>query len=219
MDSQAITIIQREHRAVAAVVQCFEHVLDEVKAGKLEPDFALYEAIIDYIQDFPDRFHHPKEDNFLFKAVFERAPDLRPVIEDLKSQHENGERKIADLRWKLEAYKKAPKDAWAPFDTAAREYIEFQRKHIGLEERTVIPTAKRVLTAADWAPIERAYADNEDPIFGNSPRNHFDRLFSRIVALAPHPHGLAERHAPKPPSAEADRRPEFRSRVVDLHWI
>ncbi|MGE0737075.1 MAG: hemerythrin domain-containing protein [Alphaproteobacteria bacterium] len=219
MDSHALTIIQREHRAVAAVLHCFEHILNDVKAGKLESDFPLYEAIIDYIQDFPDRFHHPKEDNFLFKTASVRARDLQPVIDDLKAQHVAGERKIADLRWKLEAYKKAPKDAWAAFDTAARAYIDFQRKHIGLEERAVIPTARRLFDAADWAPIERAYADNDDPIFGRSPRNHFDRLFSRIVALAPQPHGLAERREPKSPGEDESKRPEFRSRVVELHWL
>ncbi|MGE0735888.1 MAG: hemerythrin domain-containing protein [Alphaproteobacteria bacterium] len=218
MKSAAITIIQREHRAIAAVVHCLEHVLDEIKAKTLVPEYDLFASVIDYIENFSDRFHHPKENDYLFKAVVARDPSIAPVIADLKTQHDLGERKIADLRWKLEAFRESPKDKFAAFDAAAREYIDFQRRHIGLEEQKVIPLADRVLTADDWRPIEAAFSDNEDPIFGNRPRAHFDKLFSRIVMLAPQPHGLAERHAPKP-AAETVEPKDYRAQIVNLHWI
>ena len=219
MTSKAITVIQREHRAIAAVVHCFEHVLNEIKAKTLEPEFALFESVIDYIENFSDRFHHPKENDYLFKAVLARDPSSVAIIDELKMQHDLGERKIADLRWKLEAFRESPRDKFAPFEVAAREYIDFQRRHIGLEEQKVIPLADRILTAEDWRPIEAAFSDNEDPIFGNRPRNHFDKLFSRIVMLAPQPHGLAERRVPKPPTKAIEDPKDYRAQIVNLHWI
>jgi branched-chain amino acid transport system ATP-binding protein len=105
------------------------------------------------------------------------------------------------------------------FDSAARAFIDFQRRHIGTEEREIIPAARRALTEADWSRVNSGFAANEDPLFGSKPKAAFDALFSKIATLAPEPHGLGVRKAPapKPPAgaSEADRRRQ----LVDLHWI
>jgi hypothetical protein len=57
------------------------------------------------------------------------------------------------------------------------------------EEHQVLPLAERHLTAEDWAVIDAAFAANADPIAGMHERD-FEKLFSRIVNLAPEPVGL-----------------------------
>lgn len=212
----AIDLIQREHRDIALVVQCFATVLREVREGKLEPDPALFEAIIDYMQNFPDRFHHPKEEDYLFKTLRERDAASGAILDELHGQHAAGERSIADLRWKLDALKKDPEMGLAAFDQAATAYIDFQKRHMALEEQKVLPRARQVFSADDWQAIERAFIDNEDPVFGHNPQAYYDRLFSRIVALAPEPHGLATRKTPRPKPAEPLTP---RRAALDLHWI
>src|SRR5262245_52457904 len=101
----ALDILQREHRALAAVLHCFEQVLNEVIARRLDPDFALFEAIVQYVQDFPDRFHHPKEDELLFPAVRRRAPEASGALDTLALQHEEGVRHTNELKWRLAAWK------------------------------------------------------------------------------------------------------------------
>ena len=59
------------------------------------------------------------------------------------------------------------------------------------EELELLPIAERVLTAADWRAIERAFATNLDPIAELQERD-YERLFSRIANLAPAPVGLGE---------------------------
>ena len=51
----------------------------------------MIHAVLDYMTSFPNRFHHPKEDSYLFPKVLERAPDLEPVIAELLAQHDQGE--------------------------------------------------------------------------------------------------------------------------------
>src|SRR5690606_12778051 len=164
--SRAIDLIQGEHRDIALVVHCFASVLRETREGKLAPDPELYEAIIDYMQNFPDRFHHPKEEDYLFEMLRRRDPSAGQLLDDLHDQHVAGERMIADLRWKLEALKKDPEGAFPAFDQAATAYIDFQKQHMAVEEQEVIPRAKAALGEEDWAAIGRAFADNDDPIFG-----------------------------------------------------
>ena len=214
----ALTVIQREHRALAAVVYCFEKVLGEIRLKRLQPDFALFEAILQYVQDFPDRFHHPKEDEILFPLLRKRAPAVGKTLDQLQEQHHEGVRLTSELKWKLSAWKDGGDSEFAAFDEAARLFIDFQRRHIGLEERDIIPAARQTFTAADWMQVDAAFASNDDPLFGRRPRAAFDALFSKIATLAPEPHGLAAR---KPPAVPAAPEPSVdrRMQIVNLHWI
>jgi branched-chain amino acid transport system ATP-binding protein len=213
--SKTLAIVQREHRALAAVLYTFDHVLADIRAGKVTADFALFDAVLDYVQDFPDRFHHPKEDEVLFPLILKRAPEVKAVIEELQAQHHEGIRLTSDLKWKLDAWKADPAKGFAQFDATAQKFIEWQRKHMAKEERTVIPTAREKLTAADWIGADAAFADNDDPIFGANPKKGYDQLPSKIASLAPEPYGLAERKEPKKPEITPSRREQ----LVQLHWI
>lgn len=227
--TDAIDIIQREHRAIAAVVHCLHYVVKEVREEHLAPDFELFHAIVHYIQDFPDRFHHPKENDYLFDALAKRSPGARKAIHDLMEEHEKGEKKTIDLQWKLEDWEKNPDDEAkkAAFLDAADEFVDFQRKHIGHEEQKIIPAAREHLTQNDWRRINEAFGDHEDPIFGDKPKEAFDHLFAKIVALAPEPIGTAPRKAAETKlegkddktAAEVLEKPGFRHEVVNLHWI
>ncbi|HEY7608969.1 MAG TPA: hemerythrin domain-containing protein [Alphaproteobacteria bacterium] len=214
--SRTLAIIQREHRALAAVLYTFDHVLAEIRAGKIEPDFALFDAVLSYVQDFPDRYHHPKEDEVLFPLVVKRAPEMKALIEELQAQHHEGIRLTSDLKWKLDAWKADPKKGFASFDETAQKFIDWQRKHLAKEERTVLPTAREKLLAADWIGADAAFADNDDPIFGANPKKVYDQLLSKIASLAPEPYGLAQRKEPKKPEPIT---PSRREQLVQLHWI
>ena len=216
--SRALAIIQREHRALAAVIYTFDHVLADIRAGKIEPDFAMFDAVLSYVQDFPDRYHHPKEDEVLFPLLLKRAPELKSIIDELQAQHHEGVRLTSDLKWKLDAWKSDPAKGFAAFDAAALNFIEWQRKHLTREERTVLPAAREKLTAADWIGADAAFADNDDPIFGNQPKKAYDRLLSKIASLAPEPYGLAPRKEPKKPEPEPIPQSR-REQLVQLHWI
>jgi branched-chain amino acid transport system ATP-binding protein len=54
----------------------------------------------------------------------------------------------------------------------------------------VIPLARKALTAQDWIPIDAAFLNNEDPLFGQKRISEFSELKAKIVALAPEPVGF-----------------------------
>ena len=60
------------------------------------------------------------------------------------------------------------------------------------EEQQLMPLAERFLTAEDWREIDDAFAGNNDPI-ADLREEDFQKLFTRIVTLAPEPVGLGER--------------------------
>ena len=192
---QTLSVIQREHRAIAAVVHCLEQLLREVRTGELDPPpFEVFELILTYMRDFPDQLHHPKEDNYLFPVLAKRSPELGAAFDLLRRQHVEGAERTTELLVKLAAYKEDPKTGFAGFEEAAIGFVEFQREHIALEESRILPAAREFLTATDWKAIDAAFAKNDDPIFGDKPQAKFNKLFSRIVATAPEPWGLKARN-------------------------
>ena len=62
-----------------------------------------------------------------------------------------------------------------------------------LEETVILPTALRVLSAADWQELDVAFATNCDPLTGKYQRDPtYDRLVAFIVMRAPAPIGLGK---------------------------
>ena len=94
---------------------------------------------------------------------------------------------------------------FAAFAETVDDFVEFERNHARMEGVEVMPKAKETFTADDWAGVEAAFSSNDDPVFGQKPRQRFDALYRKIVALAPSPMGYADREVPKKAEPEADK--------------
>ena len=97
---------------------------------------------------------------------------------------------IRHLEQALLRYEEGGAEFLEPFATCATEYADFHWEHMRAEEDDVMPRARAHLTAADWAEIDAAFADNEDPLLGDDARENYRQLFRQIVNLAPPPLGV-----------------------------
>jgi hemerythrin-like domain-containing protein len=186
---KAITIIQDEHRAITAVVEGLRHLVAEVGAGRMAADHKLFGAMFHYIETFPEKLHHPKEDDYLFARLRARRPDAAPVLDALEREHVVGRERFAELKALWERYRADPA-AFAPFADGVERYAHFHWRHMRKEEDCVLPLAAQALTAEDWAAIDAAFASNEDPVVGVPASRAFRELFKRIVTIAPPPWGV-----------------------------
>lgn len=188
----AITILKDEHRSIAAVLHGLKQLARLALDPKVKPDFRVFRAMLRYIDEYPERLHHPKEDQYLFARLLTRAPQARPLVEALQAEHEEGARLIRELERLLLFFEEGWPAGAGAFQVAVDEYAEFHWKHMRKEEQELLPLAERHLAAEDWREIHRAFAANGDPVAGLQERD-FERLFSRIASLAPEPVGLGER--------------------------
>lgn len=187
---EAERIILDEHRSIAAVLHGLIYQMREVTERGAQPDFKVLKAMLDYIVSFPEKLHHPKEDEYLFKALRARRPDAAAAIEKLEAEHARGDELIRDLQDRLVAYEKVGASAAAAFRRAIEAYADFHWQHMRQEEDEVLPLAREALTDEDWQAIGRAFKDNDDPLFGIKPKEELDKLFSRIVQITPPPIGV-----------------------------
>ena len=188
----AIRIINDEHRSISAVLSGLKSLAQMAQDSRLRPEFEVFRAMIYYIDAFPERMHHPKEDEHLFARLLQRKPDARALVEGLKAEHALGGQLVRDLEQALLEFEETWPQGAEKFAAAVENYSQFHWKHMSKEENELMPLARKALTAEDWAAIETAFAGNQDPI-ADLREKDFDKLYQRIVNLAPAPIGLGDR--------------------------
>lgn len=185
----ALTIIRDEHRTISAVLHAMKDLAREAQDPATRPAFEALRAMVRYIDEFPEKLHHPKEDELLARLVA-RAPDTRALADALRQEHVEGARLVRELERALVFFedrsapgREAQRQAAREFLDAVNAYAEFHWLHMRREEQVLLPLAERHLGPSDWSVVNEAFAANPD----------FEELFTRIVNLAPAPVGLGER--------------------------
>jgi hemerythrin-like domain-containing protein len=155
--------------------------------------FDVLRAMLFYIDEFPERLHHPKESALLFPRVAKAVPGVREVIALLERDHLNGEQAVRELQHLLLAWELLGESRRPAFAEQCRHYVDFYLAHMRMEETVVLPEAEKVFTDADWKELDSAFQKNCDPLTGKYPPDPaYDRLFTRILMRAPAPIGLGE---------------------------
>lgn len=188
---QSIQIIRDEHAVLAALLRSLEMMIERGAGKEPENYFDAMRAMLFYIDEFPERLHHPKESELLFPRVARLVPETVALIARLDQDHANGEAAVRELQHLLLAWQLLGESRRAAFTTAAKRYLAFYLEHMRLEETVILPAALKVLGTADWEELDAAFATNCDPLTGKYPRDAaYDQLFTRIVTRAPAPIGL-----------------------------
>ncbi len=203
---KAVGIIYSEHRTISAVLSGLKSLAQLCADPTVRPEFPVLHAMIYYIDAFPEREHHPKEDRYLFERVAARDPGAKALVEALKAEHVVGAQMVRDLERALNEFELTwPKGA-GQFSAAVDSYAQFHWNHMRREEHELMPMAEAALTPGDWEEVNDAFAANSEPI-GNLPNTDFKALYQRILHLAPAPIGLGDRwkreHAAAPPSSRS----------------
>jgi len=183
-------IIHEEHRSLSAVLHGMLYLVHAVRDRGTPPDFNVLGAMIYYVDSFAERFHHPKEDAYVFRFLRIRHPDAIPLLDRLQHQHREGAERIRTLEQSLARYQQGGAKEFPSFLAAVESYAEFHGQHMRLEEREVMPLARKYLTADDWEATDAAFLGHTDPMLGIGIGAGFTALFSRIVMLAPAPIGV-----------------------------
>jgi hemerythrin-like domain-containing protein len=186
----AIRIIQKEHRQLTAVVEALAHLGREIGAGKIAPDFRLLRAMIDYIDAYPERLHHPKEDRYLFRLISRRSAEAAAEIAALEDEHRRSYPALERLKTALAELEQAKEGAAKRFAETTAAYADFHWRHMRKEEEAILPLAKRVLLAADWKEIDAAFQENVELAEGGENGRKMRALFREIANLVPAPRGL-----------------------------
>ena len=190
MRHPALDVIHEEHQALAAMLRSMSLMVAHAHREGHAPDFSVLRAMLFYVDEFPERLHHPKESQLLFPQLLARCPALADTLAKLEADHGRGEAAIRSLEHALLAYEVLGASRQQTFVDALEGYVTGYLTHMAIEESEVLPAARTHLTEADWAALDAAFAANLDPLTGHAADDDFRPLFRKIVMTAPAPIGL-----------------------------
>jgi hemerythrin-like domain-containing protein len=186
----ALNVIRDEHRSLTVVLHGLWYLVDEVREGRRKPDFTVLRAMMHYIDTFPEKLHHPKENRYLFARLRRRTSTANVALDQLEAEHFHGAKLVRDLEQALLHWELGGQQDLDAFAEEVERYVDFHRRHMQQEEEVVLPLAERVLTEEDWREIDAAFAGNADPLIAKDVEKNFERLFKHIVNIAPPPLGF-----------------------------
>jgi hemerythrin-like domain-containing protein len=180
----AVGTIRSEHLSLEMVVEALQRIIAEIVAGHAEANFALLSAGLYYFDDFPERCHHPKEDEFLFKALRLRTAAFNDALDELQAEHIRSGQMVTYLHRALVHFQGGAPEGLQQLRTGVDAYAALLAGHMRREER-LLAGAQDYLKEEDWREMAAAFKANIDPLFGASRSPDYGRLYSRIVTLLP----------------------------------
>ena len=190
MTHASLSIIRQEHRALSAMLRSITLLLGEHRRRGTVPDFDALRAMLFYVDEFPEKLHHPKETRLLFPKLRGLDPQVDSVLDRLDHDHACGGHAVRELAHALLAFEMMAETGQREarrevFETAVQKYVAFYLEHMHLEETVVLPLAESALGAADWAELDAAFLANRDPLAGHEADEPYRPLFRKILRLLP----------------------------------
>jgi len=175
-----IQALREEHLNIARLLAALEHQV-EVFASAQSPDYDVIVGVAEYFLDYPDRFHHPKED-IVFAHLQAKRPEAAAAIGDLLAEHRALHARARRFRQTVGELLNGTDMPRAEIVDAGRTFIAAERGHMRKEEEHFLPLAETLLTLADWLEIEGKLASRPDPVFGARVEDRFKMLSARLLA-------------------------------------
>src|SRR5438309_11506938 len=110
--NKAINILRDEHRSISAVLHGLKELARMAQDSRVRPGFATFRAMIHYIDEFPEQFHHPKEDAYLFAKLVARTPQAKALVRELSLEHEQGARLVREIEQIGRASCRERRESW-----------------------------------------------------------------------------------------------------------
>jgi hemerythrin-like domain-containing protein len=159
--SRPTHILRHEHRVIERALRALDGMCLILKSGGNVPPEALYQ-ILDFIQNFADRFHHTREETYLFTALgqngFQRDGG---ALGFLMREHESERMLTAELELAIGEYRHGDPAAVDRFVKAANLYRDHMIGHMREEDAILFRLAEEVLDETVKATLTQSFAQEE----------------------------------------------------------
>ncbi len=162
--TQATEIMTARQKAMSLALLAVRTIARRAQRSASRPDFTQLKSLMDYVERFPQRLHQRDEEEELFRALEKREPGMTRTLARLRREHMAMRGYGARLRTALDYWEKGDPKAAEEATLVADDYVRYCRQHARVEQRDVLPAARKALSDAEWARIDRAFAAEADPL-------------------------------------------------------
>ena len=175
-----LTELHQDHVNLNKLLAVLQNKLERLKHGEM-PNFILLADAVDYISNYADAYHHPREDKMYAYFSDTGGPELQAAIARCSEDHQTLKQYSIDL---LEAVDCILNDAVVPMDefTAKLEaFLDHQIEHLNLEEGAIFPLLDDMTTEAQWQELEQKLPKTDDPLFGEQQKERYIDLYTELL--------------------------------------
>ncbi|HEY5644491.1 MAG TPA: hemerythrin domain-containing protein [Pseudomonadales bacterium] len=137
-----------DHARIAGVVRELESLADTLDD---EPDWEQIAALLEFLDYFADRIHHPLEDR-IFDLVVNKGltPTERHLVFRNLGQHQEIKALTESLAREVRVARSGGAVDCGDFRGALAAYVALQRRHMRFEESHLFPLLEGALDRTDW---------------------------------------------------------------------
>ncbi|CAH0990048.1 hypothetical protein SIN8267_00131 [Sinobacterium norvegicum] len=168
-----------DHKHIARVLRVLKAAVYAYEDVDQEHDLPLILETLDYIQAYPEQYHHPLEER-AFTYLLQHSLGDGDVIAQLQQQHTTLERETRDLQQSFDAI---ANDAVVPLTTILRQfdhYLDDQLAHLETENKRIFPVLAKLTDSQWWVIASDLYVDDNLDEAVNISRDHFCQMAAEI---------------------------------------
>lgn len=175
-----LAALHEDHVNMAKLLDLLDQQMAAFRAGGAA-DFGLLQDVMDYMNQYPDGVHHPRED-LIARRLAERDPVAAASADSLMAEHAE----LGDLARRVEAaVGEIALDAELSREGIVQlvdDYVARLRQHMSREEVEFMPLAERTLLAADWDDLQGRFDAVHDPLFGAEVQEKYRALKDSLLS-------------------------------------
>jgi hemerythrin-like domain-containing protein len=139
----SITLLQYDHGVIRQVLDCLREIFEN---NVLEEYERVAVDIHDFLLEFMDRFHHRKEENFIFPSVSKKSDETAGISDSLIRDHEKARRFLAKMKETISDRSISDKSS---FIEAGKNLVRHVADHIKEEEERAFPIFEEIISVEE----------------------------------------------------------------------
>jgi hemerythrin-like domain-containing protein len=174
--------LKEDHRNLVKVLDVLERQIalydTREEPDSQKPDIALILDIMDYVQHYPDRFHHPLEEAS-FDYLSEHDLGDASAMDAIRAEHDELEKSSSKVRTLLNAINLGEV---VPLDKLNEALNQFHIQQLDLlkrEEKSVFKDIRSLDEVASAAILNRV-EQRQDPLFAEVASQQFTELIRQL---------------------------------------
>lgn len=142
----AIKVMNKEHENITKLLKIVRKMSYKILKYE-EIDFNDFDLVISFIKNYADKFHHKKEEDFLFNKMVENLGEVavKVINHGMLVEHEMGRLYLHDLQNALEDLKNGDDEKRLDVIASLISYSHLLERHIDKEDRVIYTFAQREL--------------------------------------------------------------------------
>ncbi|NLX47619.1 MAG: hypothetical protein GXY70_05590 [Euryarchaeota archaeon] len=153
----SVTLLQYDHGIIRQVMDVISELF---RSNRTERHVGEFKEAMVFLERFLDRFHHEKEERFLFKAAAVECPKVSESLVKLEKEHALAREIMGNVLRALDEGKLP--DA----ERETRRLVDLMTVHISEEENMVFPVIENSLQPETDAEVHAQYERFTEREFG-----------------------------------------------------